>query len=165
MAEEFPQITAEELADYVLAKNGQMSHLKLQKLLYYIQAWHLAMYGNPIFEEDFKAWVHGPVCLSVWHAAKNLAVLHGEIAVKESEKDRVIAKVEKKLSKDQLALIGDVLGEYGGKSAHYLECLTHAELPWIEARSGIPDDQPSSNKIRKETMRKFYRSRLKKSNG
>jgi uncharacterized phage-associated protein len=38
-----------------------LSNLKLQKLVYYAQAWHLALEESPLFEEDFEAWIHGPV--------------------------------------------------------------------------------------------------------
>jgi uncharacterized phage-associated protein len=38
-----------------------VSNLKLQKLVYYAQAWHLAIHETALFEEDFEAWVHGPV--------------------------------------------------------------------------------------------------------
>lgn len=161
MGREFPQIFSVDLASYILAALGPMSHLKLQKLLYYSEAWHLALYGQSLIGDDFKAWVHGPVCLEVWHAAKKLSVLNGEIRIKASGKVKAKERLEKTLNKDQKRLIDDVLEEYGGKSAHYLECLTHSELPWIEARAGIPDDQPSTNKIKKSTMRDFYRSKLK----
>lgn len=157
----FPIIYAEELADYVLAKCGPMSHLKLQKLLYYIQAWHLALYGAPIIDEDFKAWVHGPVCVSVWHAMKDLAVLNGGIEIKPAKVEKIKSEVEKQLSDDQIALIADVLDEYGDKSAHHLECLTHSERPWLEARGELPEDAKSSNRISRRVMRDFYRSKLK----
>ncbi|MFS8119254.1 MAG: Panacea domain-containing protein [Microcoleus sp.] len=39
----------------------EINAYKLQKLVYYAQAWHLAIYGMPLFNADFQAWVHGPV--------------------------------------------------------------------------------------------------------
>ena len=158
---ELPQIASTELAVYLLAEYGQMSHLKLQKLLYYVEAWHLAFYNRGLIRDDFKAWVHGPVCVPVWHMAKDLAILNGEILIKSTEKSKVQTRVKSALAKDQLALINDVLEEYGSKSAHYLEWLTHSEQPWIEARGGLACDEPSSNRIGKKTMKAFYQSRLK----
>ena len=38
-----------------------ISNLKLQKLVYYAQAWYLALYNDSLFPEDFQAWIHGPV--------------------------------------------------------------------------------------------------------
>ncbi len=51
-------VESELLAQYVAFKLGKCSHLKLQKLLYYIQGFHLARFDNPIIDEDFEAWVH-----------------------------------------------------------------------------------------------------------
>jgi uncharacterized phage-associated protein len=40
----------------------EISTMKLQKLCYYCQAWHLAWYGKSLFPEDFERWDNGPVC-------------------------------------------------------------------------------------------------------
>jgi uncharacterized phage-associated protein len=57
-------------------------------------------------------------------------------------------------------MISDVLAEYGDKSPYHLECLTHSEKPWLEARRGVADGEASSNPICKETTKRFYQSRL-----
>jgi len=160
MAVLLPQIGAVDLAKYILAVQGPMSHLKLQKLVYYVDAWHLVFNEKALVPEDFKAWVHGPVCVPLWHAIKDFSTLNGEVQVKADHKDPVIKKVESKLGSDQLALIKDVLKEYGDKPAHHLENLTHAELPWKEARGGLPANEHSTTKIKKSTMKSYYRSRL-----
>ena len=51
-----------DVAKYVLKKTGQITTMKLQKLVYYCQAWSLAWDGKPLFPEEFKAWANGPVC-------------------------------------------------------------------------------------------------------
>jgi uncharacterized phage-associated protein len=38
-----------------------MDAMRLQKLLYYVQAWHLAVTDEPLFPEQIKAWKDGPV--------------------------------------------------------------------------------------------------------
>ena len=154
------QIDPVELAKYVIVKLGQTDHLKLQKLLYYIQSWHLAIFETPLFEEDFKAWVHGPVLTSVWTELKDHSKLNAEISVKRSFVAGIIAKVKRSLRKEQLELIDDVLEEYGEKSGYHLECLTHSEDPWKDARGNLPPDAKSSAKISKAVMRKFYAARL-----
>lgn len=40
--------------------------LKLQKLLYYLQAWNLVFFNTPIFQEEPEAWVNGPVYRKVY---------------------------------------------------------------------------------------------------
>jgi uncharacterized phage-associated protein len=161
MAVLLPRVGAVDLANYILAVQGPMSHLKLQKLVYYVDAWHLVFHDSALVPEDFKAWVHGPVCLSLWHAAKEFSTLNGDIRIKPDRKEAVIRDFEPRLSTDQVALIKDVLKEYGSKPAHHLEALTHSEKPWLEARGGLLTHEPSSTKIKKTTMKDFYRSKLK----
>ena len=64
-------LTAAQVADYFLSlvdedAGDSMTNLRLQKLLFYAQAWHLALTNRPLFEEDFEAWVHGPVIPSFY---------------------------------------------------------------------------------------------------
>lgn len=54
----------DEMAEYT-------SRLKLLKLLYYVQGYHLAMFNTPLFREKIQAWTHGPVVSEVWKWAKN----------------------------------------------------------------------------------------------
>jgi len=54
--------TVVDVARYVLNHAGDMTTMKLQKLVYYCQAWSLAWDGVPLFDEDFQAWANGPVC-------------------------------------------------------------------------------------------------------
>ena len=57
-----------DVAEYILGKhavehpdNPEMTTMKLQKLIYYCQAWSLAWDGDPMFPEEFEAWASGPV--------------------------------------------------------------------------------------------------------
>ena len=67
-------MTAEDLAHivthYLNQKGDSVSPKKLQKLLYYIEAWHLVHIGVPLIDEEFQAWVHGPVLPSLYHQLK-----------------------------------------------------------------------------------------------
>jgi uncharacterized phage-associated protein len=148
------------LAQYVLVKLKAADHLKLQKLLYYVQSWHLAIFGEPVFGEDFKAWVHGPVLTSVWNELKDHSKLHTKVGVKDSHASKVVSTVKNKLSQEQIELIDDVLEEYGTKTGYHLECLTHSEDPWRDARGNLPPDEKCSARISKSAMRKFYAARL-----
>jgi uncharacterized phage-associated protein len=155
------KIDSIELSRYLLAKCGGMSHLKLQKMIYYVEAWHLAYFEESIVDDEFEAWMHGPVSQKIWHKFKDFEFpLHNILTVKTDEVPTIISELESKVIPDQKELISDVLEEYGNKSAYYLECLTHSELPWIEARNGYPPDTKCSNKISKKTMQKFYRQAL-----
>lgn len=156
----YPIINCTHLASYIIAKKGPMSQLKVQKLLYYIEAWHLVFFNHSIIKDDFEAWVHGPVCRPVWHAIKDHSKLYDLVTVKDRQ--RCIERVKNTLLKEQLELIGDVLKEYGNKTDYYLECLTHDEYPWIEARRGLKKDDIGKNAISKKTMKRFYENMLDK---
>lgn len=54
--------TVFDVAEYILQKLGEVTTMKLQKLVYYCQAWSLVWDEQPLFEDDFQAWANGPVC-------------------------------------------------------------------------------------------------------
>ena len=58
------------ITHYVNEKGDTVSHKKLQKLLFYVEAWHLVNFGEPILNEDFQAWMHGPVVPELYHDLK-----------------------------------------------------------------------------------------------
>lgn len=70
-------LTCYNMAEFFihLANNtgSYISNLKLQKLVYYAQAWYLGIYGTSLFEEDFEAWVHGPVIPALYREYKEFA--------------------------------------------------------------------------------------------
>jgi uncharacterized phage-associated protein len=155
-------IDSKDLLLYVLAVNGPANHLKLQKLLYYIEAWHLVFFDKSIIHDDFEAWVHGPVSRRICDYLKSKSVLYRDIAIKPEVKAARIAKVEALLKGEQIELIKNVLKEYGEKSGFYLESLTHSEDPWIEARNGVRDNERSEAIISKHRMKEYYTRRLDK---
>lgn len=142
-------ITAHQVADFFLAfakEHGDyLSQLKLQKMVYYADAWFLVNHGEALIEDNFEAWVHGPVVRSLYTRFKDyrwnpilLEVSAPELASKY---------------KEHLEEIYAVFGRFSGFE---LEQMTHNELPWTEARGSIAADEACENVINKETMRKFY---------
>lgn len=145
--------TAQQVADYILrsahASGSFVSNLKLQKLLYYVQAWHLAVFERPLFSERFQAWVHGPVIPEVYRRFNHY---------RWRNIDEEVAPPD--LSPGTIAFVEEVLEEYGPLDARRLEYLTHREAPWIEARGDLPPDQPCEAEISEQAMQRFYRLRL-----
>jgi uncharacterized phage-associated protein len=142
---------ANQIADWFLSAvdrdaGDSITHLKLQKLVYYAQAWALALLGNPLFDEDFRAWAHGPVALTVWHRFKNYG---WEAVPADNEPPEFEPEVED--------LLRDVMKAYGEHSAKALEDLTHEEEPWLAARGNLPPEAKSNAVISKDVMRDFYR--------
>lgn len=128
-----------------------ISPLKLQKLLYYCQAWHLAVFGKPIFDERIEAWAHGPVIPSQY----------GRFAFMLRNEQIKINRLNiepPSISGDSGQLLNEVLDLYGEHSASYLEALTHKEFPWIEARKGLEPWERSNEEITHDSMIRFYSS-------
>ncbi len=147
--------TASQLASYILFKAGErgisVSNLKLQKLLYYCQAWHLSITGTELFSERIEAWVHGPVVPPVFGAYKanrwmDLPVPTVAI-IDEGLPERTISEH-----------VSEILDIYGNLSGTELERLTHREKPWLEARGDAPPYSPSNAIISPDTMREFYQA-------
>lgn len=133
------------IINYLNEKSYSVNHLKLQKLLYYIEAWYTVFTGSNLFEEQIEAWQHGPVIRKVWDYFKNQSISYDNLKISKG--------FELKASKEQIEIINDVLDEYGDKTGYYLETLTHSEEPWKIARR-------KNKYIDKNTMKQFYSSRL-----
>lgn len=147
--------TSKQIADWILSKvntekGDTISPLKLQKLLYYCQAWHLAIFKMPIFEEDVVAWAHGPVIPSQYnrfsYILRNDNINPKKINIEEITFEDLETEV----------LLTEVFELYNEHSATYLENLTHSESPWINARGGLKSWERSNTIIAKEVMLNFY---------
>lgn len=155
--------SAKTAAEWLIAAHHQsgdpISNLRLQKILYYVQAWHLALRDQALFDEDFQAWIHGPVVPSLYQDYK--AFGSGSIAPPPIDMDGDEPKFKfPALEQAAAEHINDVLKAYGDLSTWQLEQLTHHEQPWLDARGTLPVDAPCRNVISKESMRVFYKGQL-----
>ncbi len=122
-------MTAQDVADYLLAKvdvegGDSITNLKLQKLLYYAQGFHLAMHaGEPFFEDKILAWKHGPVVRSVWRRYSK----HKWRSI-----DPPTHYHADKLPPEDQEILDAVYNVYGQFPASKLESMTHEEPPWCE---------------------------------
>lgn len=146
VSDKMPRVIA-----YVFEKLEEVTPLMLQKLLYFIQGIYSALYGRPIFEEDCRAWVHGPVYPEVYELFRDFKynpIDDARFALFEGTAD-TLAEEEKNV----IDLVVNSFGMYGGK---VLERITHNEDPWKEARKGYGDSIPSSELLPKEDIMKYY---------
>ena len=139
-----------DIANKLLAKaNGDnqelMSNLKLQKMLYYEQGFHLAYFKQPLFNEDIEAWMYGPVVPSVYEYYKK----NGHNGISPNMKSIICFK-----DKEEKALFDEVFEVYNAYSAIGLMNMTHKESPWSQTEVGF------GNIITKDKMEKFFKSRL-----
>ncbi|KAF0821511.1 type II toxin-antitoxin system antitoxin SocA domain-containing protein [Cytobacillus firmus] len=133
----------EHVASYLLSvsKPGtprSITPLKLQKLLYYCQGWHMAFnQGEPLFNEELEAWEHGPVNRDIYIKYKNHRYLTIPIEpfINKTRKGKPIFK-QKQL--DILNTVWETYGQFDGK---YLEELTHQEDPWLETKRNTVIDK------------------------
>ncbi len=136
-----------DVARYIIENHGPMTAMKLQKLLYYCQAWSLVWDEQPMFDDEIEAWANGPVIPTIY------------------SQHRGTFKIEKwssgdtsKLSKDAIETIEGVMSFYGDKTAQWLSDLTHQEDPWVQARKGLAPGEPGSNVITTASMHEYYSS-------
>jgi uncharacterized phage-associated protein len=149
------KVDAQLVADFILKKYGPMSHLKLQKLLYYCEAYHLAYFEESLIHQEFEAWIHGPVCREVFKALKDKSLIYSDIAF-TGDYDP-IETLTKQLTSDQIQLIEDTASELSTWTGMQLEATTHDEQPWIEARYGLSPADKTTNVISKQTMMNYYK--------
>lgn len=158
MAISFKAKTYTPVADYFIGLSNVtgslITNLKLQKLVYYADAWHLANYDKALIDEDFQAWVHGPAIPALYGQYKEFG--WQPIVRKDLDENSLKGIVDgfNPRVKTLLELVSD---SYFGLTAFELERLTHNEDPWKITRDGLADDEPSSKIIDKNLMKDYYR--------
>lgn len=136
--------SAHDVAKYILAKRGSMSTWKLQKLVYYSQAWHLVWRDDPLFTERIEAWANGPVVRALYDRHR------GRFSVEDWDGNAAA------LSDGERKTVDAVLSSYGDLTGRQLSFLTHSEVPWREARGGLAPTARSDAEISLSSMLAFY---------
>jgi uncharacterized phage-associated protein len=135
-----------DVAAYILEKAGPMTAWKLQKLVYYSQAWSLVWDERPMFGDRIEAWANGPVCPVLYNKHR------GQFIVKE------VAGDPGALDQTARDTIDAVLMFYGDKHPQWLSDLTHLEAPWRDARGDLPLGAHSSKEIPLDSIAAYYES-------
>jgi uncharacterized phage-associated protein len=144
--------SARDVACYFLSlvdpnEGESISPLKLQKLVYYAQGFHLALYDKTLFPEQIEAWRYGPVIPSLYKDFKE----HGDSAI-----PAVDGFDPEVFTPEQRKLLDDVYETYGQFSAWKLRDMTHEEAPWKDA------DGRGGGVISSNALRVFFRTQLEK---
>lgn len=137
-----------DVAKYILERSGTMSAMKLQKLVYYTQAWSLIWDERPMFHDRIEAWANGPVAPALYAAHR------GEYYVEAAKMRGDSAKLDAKA----VETVDAVLEYYGKKDASWLSELTHREDPWRDARQGMEPGERGTTEITHEAMASYYES-------
>jgi len=137
--------TVHDVVAFILKRRGPTTAMKLQKLLYYSQAWSLVWDEKALFRARIEAWANGPVIPEVWRHHRGIYMVTAWKFGKASA-----------LENSEQGTVDAVLEFYGDKSPQWLSDLTHMEAPWREARRGIPAGNAGGREITLSSMLDYY---------
>ena len=140
--------TVFDVAQYILERKGRLDTIKLQKLVYYAQAWHLVWEDYPLFDSRIEAWGIGPVCPDLYAKYEGKDYLDPSVGIGNSAN----------LQKYERRAIEDILETYGDDWAEYLVYYTQSEDPWINARqrAGALPGRRCNEEITLADMAEYY---------
>lgn len=138
--------SVDDVAAALLEAAGPMTAMKRQKMVYYVQAWHLARHETPAFDEAVEAWRDGPVIRRLFDQHRNQRVVREWVTGRAEALGSTVREV-----------VADVVDRYGGLSAEQLSQISHREAPWRRARRGTPDAARSDAVIARRDIVEFYR--------
>jgi len=133
---------------YLLVRCEDFTPRTLQKLLYYIQAFYYVFTDNFIFNEDFEAFVNGPIYTSVYERYETFGY-------EEINKD-ILANEKLKLEDVERNVVESVIKFYSCYSGKILEQMTCNEAPWIITRTNIINEDRNSIKIIEKNLITIY---------
>lgn len=145
-----------DIADYIILrvksedKNASLINLKLQKLLYYVQAWSYGINKKPMFAGNFEAWIHGPVNREIYDRFNPTKYLYSEISLEDCQNKDVA------LSPEDAEFVNFILENYLKYSGAELESLSHAEMPWVKTRGDLGVNERCDKVISSELMIECY---------
>lgn len=134
--------SALDVAQYIVERRGPMTTMKLQKLVYYSQAWSVVWDDDRLFPEPIEAWKNGPVVRDLWEATR------GQFRV-----DAIPGGRSDQLEDFQRETVDLVLETYAPKDAQWLSDLTHLEEPWRAAYA-----EGRNTEISLELISEYYSS-------
>jgi uncharacterized phage-associated protein len=138
-----------DIAKYILAVVSEygdaVTNLKLQKLLFYAQVWHLVKKQAPLFDDDIVAWQYGPVVPNVYEFYKKYGRLQIADETSQADVDVLDAESQRYMDKFLLAFM-----DY---SATSLTNMTHNEAPW---RDAFERNQSGSEVIAPDVLQQYY---------
>jgi uncharacterized phage-associated protein len=136
-----------DVAAYILSRRSPITAMKLQKLVYYSQAWSLVWHETPLFDEQIEAWANGPVVRELYDVHRGMFKVHGWPGGDAN-----------RLSRSERKTVDRVLDFYGRMPSQQLSNLTHQERPWRQARKGMGSDERGNRVISLASMDEYYSS-------
>lgn len=134
-----------DVAALILQERGPMTGMKLQKLIYFCQAWSLVWDGKPLFPERIYAWMNGPVVKELYEAHP------AGLEVREWPRGD-----PEQLADEEWETVLAVSDAYGHMKSQQLNGLIHRDMPWRDARKGLALSELGDHEITLESMRAYY---------
>lgn len=149
-----------EVANFFIRKSLKedvdMTHLKLQKLVFIAHGWNLALNDLPLIENRIEAWPYGPVIPELFHELKHFGRGQIDMAITFYDPWKEETDTYKgNFTDDEKAVLGEVWRVYGSKSAVFLSDLTHRPgTPWSKVR------ERERSFISDEMIKQYYKSKV-----
>ncbi|MEU8898001.1 Panacea domain-containing protein [Nocardia sp. NPDC048505] len=144
-------VTALDVAGYVYRQRGWVDAWKLEKLIYFAQAWHLAWDGRPLFADRFQAWPDGPVQPTVYQVNKYGRSHWFDTELPGADPDS--------LDPASRAIVDAVLEHYAPLAKETLVELSH-EMPWQQARGDLPSCERCDTELSESDMKRWYTAKV-----
>lgn len=128
---------------YEDGREAEMTNMKVQKLLYYSQSIHLALYDEPLFDDPIQAWRYGPVCPRAYRFYNEFEANQLPLPNKEFLYE---------IPDSAINLLEEVWGYFGTYHDYMLSDMTHVEFPWKKARKNLAPQESSTESISVEDM-------------
>lgn len=134
-----------DVACYILDHFGEMTTMKLQKLVYYCQAYHLAWRDRPLFHEPIRAWTHGPVVYELFNAHRGMNTISANDLANNN------ASTLNDIERD---VVDNVCETFHNLTGWELRNHTRKEAPW---RNNFHKEAARHNQIiPRDQMQQFY---------
>ena len=137
--------SVDDVAAAILERTGRIDTFKLQKLVYYSQAWHLVWAEEPLFTEPVETWAGGPVVRTLYEHHR------GQYSVSSWPWGDA-----RRLTPEQQETVDVVVDAYGKLSGRQLSQLTHREAPWRVARGDLGPGERGNRVIEPAAMQDYY---------
>lgn len=151
--------STDDIINYFLSKEVDITPKRLQKLMYFAYSWYLAMTNElnteiniKLFDEQFEAWIHGPVIPKLYHRYKK----YGANPIPRYEGDLF------NFSEDDKDILDEVWDVYKGYTANQLESISHKHNPWKLTRKEhyCSPYEPCRATIKDNLIFNYYASQL-----
>ncbi|MFR6290507.1 MAG: Panacea domain-containing protein [Peptococcaceae bacterium] len=151
---------ARYVINYSNEKGYGISNLKLQKIMYFIQAYFLTaeIDSSPCFSEKIEAWDFGPVVPEVYHEFKqygsgdiptiNSYIVFDKMNIWNSHREEYNPDI---INEEEQKMINAVVDQFSDYSASDLVELTHRQAPWKKAYM-----QGRNCEITQDSIRRYF---------